>query len=538
MSLLAKSLQRSAPQRRTEAYVVPGTFLGFLESLRVVPSDGQAELIRVAFDGTEPVDRDLARAIFGCDVSVGIRRVVAAVCGARSGKSYLLVALRLVWGMLMRDLSSMAPGQRAVAMIVAPNEKHRREVLNYALGAIHSKPELEAMLLRETDKGFELRRQDGKLVYFDVGVASAKGADAAGKSLTDYAMDETMLFRDASYKVNDVDLFRAGATRVLPGGQVIVASTPWAQAGLLWELYRDNFGKDSDSNGTIVAHAPTLTMNPSPTVRAIVETETKRDADNAAREYEAKFLTGGTTLFFESATIDAALVDAEFIELPYEGDMIVAGADFGFRSDSSALVMVALRGDVAHVFAGAEERPSADAPLKPSQTVKRFAQVMGGRCKYLMADQHYREAIAEHLETYNVAYVPAPARPAEAYVRARMMLREGKVRIHGLEFRERLVQQMREVHGKPTSGGGMSIVHPRWATGGHGDLVAALVLALWQVHGDVVPAKAPEIGTAEWEAAQKKARYERFKNEAERPHWIAKGGTQNRGRMVGGRRTW
>jgi hypothetical protein len=107
-----------------------------------------------------------------------------------------------------------------------------------------------------------------------------------------------------------------------------------------------------------------------------------------------------------------------------------------------------------------------------------------------------------------------------------MLFREGRVRIHGgMEFRERLLQQMREVQGRPTAGGGMSIMHPRWAKGGHGDLVAALVLALWQLYGDEVKAPAPKPGTPEHEAVLKADRAKAFREEAERPYW-KRGATQ------------
>ncbi len=131
---------------RTE---IPRAFLPFCLWLGVELTAGQTELARVAFDGGSPMGVADAVSMFGgiTEVPVGARSVVAAVCGARAGKSYVLVALRLVFGMLVRDLSSMAPGQRAVALIVAPNDKLRGEVLNYALGAVRSKPELAAMLL-------------------------------------------------------------------------------------------------------------------------------------------------------------------------------------------------------------------------------------------------------------------------------------------------------------------------------------------------------------------------------------------------------
>ena len=511
---LEKGILKRPPQRPRTSVDVPPTFLGFCEWLGVALRPGQAELVRVAFDGVEPVDRGIASQLFGPDVPVGRRSVVAAVCGARAGKSYVLVALRLLHGMLVRDVSQLPPGVKAAALIIAPRDDLRTEVFRYALGAVESKPELAAMLANKTADTFRLRRPDGYEVEFKTGVATSGGTAARGQWWTDFALDECAFFRDSSYKVNDEELFRAGSARVLPGGQTIIASTPWTEAGLLHRMWKTR------PTDTTVVHAPTLALNDTDLTREIIARARQSDEDNARREFDAVFMTGGTTLFFEPSCIDAAITNEPFVvEHP---DQLAAGADFGFRSDSSALVLVALRGGIVHVFDGAEERPREGVPLKPSVTVKSFAKRIEGRCKYLMADGHYREAIAEHLAEHGVSYVPAPTVPAETYVRARMLLREGKVKIHSLEFRDRLLQQMREVHGKPTSGGGMSIVHQRWATGGHGDLVAAFVLALWQAWGAVVAAPPP---TPQDQAREERAR--RFREEAERPYWQAPGGNDD-----------
>ncbi len=511
MSSLLKSLQRQPPVRRTELEV-PRGFLAFCAWLGVALTSGQAELARVAFDGAEPVDRHLAGSLFGQDVSVGRRDVLAAVCGARAGKSYVLVALRLVHGMLVRDLSTLAPGQRAVALIIAPNDKLRNEVLNYAKGAVRSKPELAGLMVEQGADGFGLQRPDGHVVRFETGVATAGGYGARGRSLTDFALDECAFFRDSSFKVNDEEIYRAGSARVLPGGQTIIASTPWAESGLLHRMWKHR------PEGVTVAHAPTLLLRDTPETREYVARMRVLDPDNAAREFDAKFMTSGTTVFFESSSIDAALTEEPFALEP--GDDVRAGADFGFRSDSSALVLCARRGDVLHVFDGREERPSEDAPLKPSKTAQAFADAMVGRCTYLMADGHYREAIAEVLEERAMSFMPAEKTPADRYVRLRMQMRDGRVKVHPLPFRDRLVQQMREVHGRPTSGGGMSIVHPRWTTGGHGDIADALVLAVWQLTGDTVPAKKP---TPEHEAREARAKH--YREERERPYWD-RGGTR------------
>lgn len=185
------------------------------------------------------------------------------------------------------------------------------------------------------------------------------------------------------------------------------------------------------------------------------------------------------------------------------GDVIAAGADFGFRSDSSALAIVNRRADVYRVIEVCELRPQDGAPLKPSETVSAFALRMKAHgAAFLMADIHYRETIREHLEAHRLEYVAAPARPVDAYMRARALFREGKVR---LPNNQRMLQQLREVQGKPLAGGGMSIVHPRWASGGHGDIADAVIYGLFQLAGVEVKAVI-EKGTPEWEEAEAEKR--------------------------------
>lgn len=512
ISKLEIGLRTPPNSRRTDADV-PRGFVEFCRWGGVELTPGQAELCRVSYDGARPVDGELAARIFGTlpDLPMVPRPIAVSVCGARGGKSYVLVALRLVHGMLVRDLSPLRPGQLAGALVIAPRDDHRMEVYRYARGFVLNKPELASMLDAppKVDE-FTLRRSDGKRVVFKTGVATSGGTAARGAWWTDVALDECAFFRDGSYKINDEEIFKAATARVLPGGQVILTSTPWAEAGLLYDFWK----KKPES--AIVAHAPTLVLNPE--AREVVEREEARDPDNAKREFGAVFMTSGTTVFFEAACIDAALTDEPFEMQP--GDQISAGGDFGFRSDSSALILVAKRGDELHVFDGREERPEDGAPLKPSKTVASFAECIGGRCSYLMADQHYREAIAEHLETHDLTFAPAPLTPADTYVRARMLLRECRVVIHPLPFRDRMVQQMREVQGRPTSGGGMSIVHPKWSKGGHGDLCAALVLAVWQASGDEVPAPPPATYSREWEEKRAEERKRRLvEGQDKATHW-------------------
>lgn len=512
---LAKMLQTKRANRTTEACVVPESFVDFCAWLGVELTPGQIEFARVAYDGLEPVDRDLAVKIFGSDMPLGRRRVVAAVCGRRAGKSYVMVALRLVHGMLVRDVPKLPPGIKAVSMIIAPRSNMRDEVFAYALGAVESKPELRAMLGSTKAETFTLRRPDGKLVTFECGVATAGGTAARGRWFLDFALDECAFFRDNTFKVNDEELYKAGRSVLLPGGQILITSTPWAETGLLYRMWKTR------PDNAHVAHAPTLVMNDNHITREIVEEAEAEDPDAAAREFGARFMTSGTTVFFESSSLDAMLTPDPFSLQP--GDVVGAGGDFGFKSDSSALLMVAMRGRMLHIYAGTEERPTPDAPLKPSRTVKRFVEVIAGKCGYVVADGHHRASIEEHLQEHGLVYCPAPQTPAENYVTARQKLREGLVRVHtenlDADLVMRLLQQLRETQGKPTAGGGMSIKHPRWAMGGHGDLADAFTLAIWRVCGTPIATPEPEEGSKEWEALQRERRRKRHFDRMNRPFW-------------------
>lgn len=499
---------------------IPQRFTVFAKRTGVTLTPAQRVLALVAFDGLEPgqligADREIGRQLFG-DVDVipaGARHVLVAVCGARAGKSYVFGALRLLHLALTVPLTTLAPGEMAVGLIVAPDIRLAKQVLRYVVGAVELSQAIKHCIVSQTADGVVLRRQDGRTVSIECLPATRGGSAVRGRSLVGVVLDECAFFRDDSYQVNDAEVFRAVAPRVLRGGQVVIDSTPWAEAGLLFDFHRRNHGHPVDA---ISAHAPTLLLRNDEHTRGYVEREHARDSMNARREFGAEFMPLTTETFFSPRAIDDAVDNAIILPAPrIYGAVQGWGGDFAFRSDSSALVGV--QRTLEHYITGqiVEVRPDG-GPLKPSAVVQFFAgEMKPSGSDTMMADSHYRQSIVEHLEQHELYLAPAPEGQmgkAETYQRARTLLHEGACKIPN---HERFISQLKAVMWRPQPGGGVSIVSPRSKTGGHGDIVSAWVLAMWQCslgipESSTVPAKP---GTNAYEEYREEQRMQKLAEE-------------------------
>lgn len=483
---------------------------------------GQRVVVRVAFDGVDPCElsgeeREACCKLFGDAERIpeAARRIILAVCGRRGGKSYLFEGLWLLHSMYTVPLWSVAPGQLPIAMVISLNDGLRQEVTNYAFGAARADERLASTLvlpaaLRDAPivSEFMVRRPGTReLVGFRGGVATKGGYGGRGKSLVAAALDEAAFFRDENNVVSDEDIFAACIPGLLPDAKLCVASTPWAQAGLVWRLFAENHGQPKTA---VVAHAATQVLRPE--LADEVEAERERDPDRTATERDALFKSMGTTQFFSDALIEGLFSrDVPYPMPAIPGTRSAAAADLGLRSDSSAFVgtMRMPHDPTIYVSLMRELRPEPGKPLKPSEVCTIFAgEAASIGAPWVMVDGHYIESMRENAVTLRVA--PAPASPSEVYVTARALMRDGRCKIAHPDTQTgetrvmllRLKAQLREVKGRPIPGGGMSITLPKWNTGGHCDLVAALVLAVYQHGGTYQKPDAAKEGSPAWERAQ------------------------------------
>lgn len=476
----------------------PITFLRFVEQVigaKLRPA--QRVYVAVAFDGVEPRDlprgeRRIARELFGAvrKVPDSARGVVAAVLGARSGKSWL-AALYLLWRAVTADLSTLAPGERAVALAIAPDIRLARLVVRFALGAARSVPSLSRLVVAEGADRVVLRRPDGCEVTIEAIPAGHGhgGAALRGRSLVGAVLDECAFFRsdDQSHEVTDGVVFAAVAPRVMPGGLVVLQSTPWTEQGLLHQLWRDESGKPRTA---LVAHGPTALMRRGDRhVEKMLARERTRDPKNAAREYDAQFMAAETSALTRDDIARCVDDIAQRAPASTDDNAHAVGLDVGLRRDATAIV-------VAHreCRSRADGGPPDDLvvvdhvhTLKPGLIRKRHVQiedvihaVRRVHASYpglVLHDLHYSSAVAPPLQaagvrTREVSMAPrAQAQRIELFL---SLLAAGRLR---LVNHPDLLRELQQARLKRHAGGRVTLEAPRRA-GAHDDVLDALLLAV------------------------------------------------------------
>lgn len=421
-----------------------------------------------------PVWRDTLQTFYAS----GCRRLVVRF-GRRGGKSTTLCRVAVA-EMLYGD-HAVAPGDVGVLMILSVKLSDAlerietiRQILT-VLGVPHEK--------RGNHIELRVRGAARRFTAMAANFRTVVGGTAIG-----ILGDEMARWRDDRTGANPAaEVMRSirPSMATMRNAHEFCSSSAFSTLDYHHELY--DAGDTPDQR---VACAETWVANPT-----LSKADTQRlepDEETWKREYACVPMGAGELAFFDPREIDAAI--GPYVA-PQPGDMLTAGADFGFLSDWSALFITAQRmTDAGHThFHPVEQlvlRPTPEHALRPSETVKRFGSVLCGyKVPGVMADAHYRESIIEHLAEHDLAFVSAPLDVAGTYTRLRALLHEGRVT---LPDDKSLLRGLKSVTATATATGRISIRLPRQSGGGHSDNVSALVLACWQRAGWQVPAPTTE----------------------------------------------
>jgi hypothetical protein len=264
--------------------------------------------------------------------------------------------------------------------------------------------------------------------------------------------DESAFFYSDEFSANtDSEILNA----VRPGlsttqGPLIVASSPYAKRGVLWETHRKHFGKNGDPR-ILVAQGGTRDFNPS-LPQSVVDRALERDRAHATAEYLAQFRSDIES-FVAFETVRACLGD--YVEAaPIAGNKYSAFVDpSGGSADSFTMAIAHREGEKIYVDAIREVQP----PFSPEAVINEFAALCKSyRVRKIVGDRYAGEFPRELFRKQNVEYRCSDKTKSDLYRDLLPLLNSGRI---VLPKSDRLVNQLCGLERRVARSGKDSIDH-------------------------------------------------------------------------------
>lgn len=486
----------------------------------------------------------------------GRPRLVILRTGVRAGKTLISVLALLLSVLTCRfrrppelgeipaadGMVGVRPGELVRAVIVAPRLELTRAPFFHLVNTMKASPRLRTLFAKEPlATSCIIRRPDGNEIEIKCLAADAGGANLRSTWLAGALFDEADFHDDDDATVNLTENLRACAARMLPGAQIWIPSSPFAEGSPFDKLFQEVF-KDQLSGGRLAFHSDTLSMNPT-VDRVEMETMRRTDPDNAAREYDAIPFGAGAELFYPEDAIRATFTNTEEHNRSEDGNRVeilapdprhahTAGGDLGFRKNSSALAISRSQCGRARLAFRLELRPEKGRSLRPSEVVREFAfWCMRYGAPAIVGDLHYADTAHEELAklrraledpskgdeeqrawvervkadpfarnakvpTY-IEWDTSQGHTADVHTEMRRRMQESLVE---LPADDRMREQCRETKRRAAGGGHIQILLPKRGQA-HGDLWGSVVIACTEAALEVSapPPPPPPVGTFDFD---------------------------------------
>ena len=414
----------------------------------------------------EPLDDD-ERQVFKeptqRDHEPGVRvEELAAVIGRRGGKSRASATLAVYLATLCDYTDVLAPGERGIALCIAPDQRQATIVLNYAAAAIEQSPILKQLIASRTSDSIELTNS------ISIEVRAASFRRLRGPTYIAVIGDESAFWYSDEFSANtDAEILNA----VRPGlattkGPLIIASSPYARRGVLWTTYKNHFGPKGDPS-ILVAQGPSHILNSS-LPQSVVDRALERDRASASAEYLAMF-RADIEFFVPIETVERCIGD--YVELlPTNKHRYTAFCDpSGGSSDSFTLAISHREGKQIFIDAIREVQP----PFSPEQVINDYATLLKSyRITQVRGDRYAGEFPRELFRKHSIHYRTAEKSKSDLY---RDLLPLLNSRTICLPDSSGLISQLTNLERRTARGGRDSIDH---APGAHDDLANAVAGAV------------------------------------------------------------
>jgi hypothetical protein len=361
----------------------------------------------------------------------------------------------------------LAPGEVATIAILAADRRQARTIFRFTSGLFESVPLLSPMVMRRTDETIELDNR----VVIEIGTASFR--TTRGYAFAAVLCDEIAFWQLEEASANpDVEILRAlrPGMASIPGSVLLLASSPYAKKGELYNAYRRHYG--NDNGRVLVWKATTREMNPS-IDQAIIAQAYESDPEAARAEYGAEF-RDDLADFVTRETVDAVTMRGRS-ELPPQ-----PGVTYAAFCDPSGGVPDPMTLAIGHLGTGAacvlDAVLEIRAPFDPEQAVANCAAVLRRfAVSRVTGDRYAGEWPKARFREHGIAYEASARTKSDIYLDLLPLLNARRVELLDIP---RLGAQLAGLERRTARSGKDSVDH---IPGGHDDLansVAGVLVGL------------------------------------------------------------
>ena len=420
-------------------------------------------LIAAMGEPLKPDELETFKSITGRDTPPSQRVDELWCCiGRRGGKSRAMAALAIYLAGLCDYKDKLAKGERGTVLLIAPDKKQAKVLLDYAEGTLQSTPLLSQLLEARTAETLTLT------TGIVLEVRSASFRRIRGLTCVAVLGDEVAFWMSDDSVNPDIEILNAARPALATtNGPLICISSPYARRGALWEAHKKHSGPDGDP-AILVAQGTTRDFNPD-LPQSIIDRAMDRDSAAASAEYLAQFRTDVEGFITREAV--EACVDLGVRERPPQRSLsYVAFVDpSGGSSDAMTLAIAHTEGTTQILDAIRERKP----PFSPEAVAEEYAKLIREyRCTTVYGDRYGGEWPREQFRKHGVNYEPSEKPKSELY---RDLLPLINSTAADLLEHDKLVTQLISLERRTSRGGKDSIDHP---PGGYDDVANAVAGAL------------------------------------------------------------
>jgi hypothetical protein len=386
---------------------------------------------------------------------------LVAVVGRRGGKSRAIAALAGYLAGLCDHRNVLAPGERALVLCIAPDQRQARIVLDYATAAFEASPIMRQLIANRTSDTLELTNGIG------IEVRAASFRRLRGHTFIGVIADEAAFYFADDSANPDTEILAA----VRPGlsttnGLLAMISSPYAKRGELFEAYRKHYGAAGDPL-ILVAQGASRVFNPS-LPQAVVDRALERDHAAASAEYLATFRTD-IEGFVAREAVEACVEWGVRERVPASGVRHFSFTDSsGGSGDSMVCGVGHMDADILVVDALREIR----APFDPESAVEEICQLLAlYQVNTTKGDRYSAQWCAQSFEKRSIRYQHCEQNKSQLYIE---MLPRINARTIRLLDHPRTINQICNLERRTARGGRDSIDHPPNANDDCANAIAGL----------------------------------------------------------------